>query len=83
MRFNKALWLDIFEYTDEELELAKIVDVPEAGLNTFNKRAFWCIDSAYRYEGSEDKTAFFSGGESFVTVYEFNAFVRMIDKHNK
>lgn len=82
MRFKKAILIQIFIYTDEELKMQDIgISDDNDGLKELETRAFWCIDSANRFKEDHKMTAFFVNGDSYVTPMDIQDFIKKIDKH--
>lgn len=83
MRFAKALWIPVYEYTEAEFELVKIgLEKDEMGWSETVKRPFWCIDSACQVKDDLTKVKFYVFGEPYYTPGTLQEFVNLIDKHS-
>ena len=80
MRFKKAIWIPVYEYTEDELALKDLIDLPESE-GVVTKRPFWSIDSAYKGADREGTTVFYSGGEVFISSLPLKSFVELVDNH--
>lgn len=84
MRFTEPLFIEVFEYTEEEEKLLEL-DIPnqELGFEKCSRRAFFSIDSAFVFDEELEYTGFFSGGSSFVTPVKFSRFLSTLKIHTK
>jgi len=82
MRFKKAIWIEVFEYTAEETQRRSMgINKESDGMNQRSSRAFWSIDNAWAETGNPKmNTCFMSGGEVWVTPIPIIRFVILIDE---
>lgn len=82
---NKGIILEVYHYTDEELQIKSLDETAEVvfDYNGYTKKyCFYNIDAFRVSDEHVDATKIYSGGACFLAKIKFYDLVELINRHN-